>query len=66
VIAATERSIPRVMTTMLWPTATSTIGTAVFTIGAGPVTWALIVSVALAPFARAPVVHTPETASYVP
>jgi sec-independent protein translocase protein TatB len=27
-----ERSIPRVMTTMLWPTATSTVGMAVLTI----------------------------------
>ena len=40
--------------------------TAVFTMGAGPVTWALIVSVALAPAAIAPGVHTPETGSYVP
>ena len=40
--------------------------TAMFTIGAGPVTWALIVSVALAPLASAPGIHTPETGSYVP
>jgi hypothetical protein len=30
-IPPTERSIPRVTTTMLCPTATSTVGTAVFT-----------------------------------
>ena len=58
VITALAASLP--LSGSTW---SDTRRTAMFTIGAGPVTWALIVSVALAPFASAPGVHTPDTAS---